>query len=100
MTLYRSPEYEKSDPWAGAPFYPRAVILTSQLDVFNEVSGQLAFRFRRTGMGPWRPSWISNRNDFIYFFVVFVVFVVVLFWYFYKSPRYLIRCFESIGPEV
>ena len=32
----------------------------------------------------WRPSWISDRNDFSYFFI-------------YKSPRCFLPSFESIG---
>ena len=65
MALYRS-EYLTSDPRSGAIFYLRAVIWTSQLDISAEASSQLAFWFRRRG-SLWRPSWVSNHNNFSYF---------------------------------
>ena len=33
---------------------------------------------------PWQPSWISDWNDFSYFFI-------------YKSPQCFLPCLESIG---
>ena len=45
-------------------------------DASYQVSSQLAFRFRRkTRISRWplrRPSWISYRNDFSYFFYLLV----------------------------
>ena len=36
---------------------------------------------------PWRPSWISDRHDFSFFFI-------------YKSPRCFLPSLESIGLSV
>ena len=36
---------------------------------------------------PWRPSWATDRNDFIFFFI-------------YKSPRCFLQSFESVGLSV
>ena len=43
MALYCSPEYQTSDPWGGAIFYPRAIIWTSCLNTSNEVLSQRLF---------------------------------------------------------
>ena len=44
-------------------------------------------RFSR--WAPWRPSWITDRNDFSFFF-----------FFTYKLPRYFLPCFETIGLSV
>ena len=53
-----------------------------------QVSSQLTFRFRRRSkiktFSRWWPSWISDQNDFSYFFI-------------YKLPRCFLLSFKSIG---
>ena len=46
-------------------------------------SGEAQNRFPR-----WRPSWISDRNNFNYFFFLFFI---------YKSPWCFLPSFQSIG---
>ena len=48
-------------------------------------SGEVKNRFSR--WLPWRPSAISDRNDFCFFLI-------------YKSPRCFLQSFKSIRPSV
>ena len=72
MALYTSPEYQISDLWGGNIFYPMAVIWTSPLNTSIEVlqvnwhyGSRKEFQNRFTR---WQPFFISNRNDFSYFY--------------------------------
>ena len=64
MALYRSPEYQTSDPWGGGSFYPRAVMWTSQLDTSNEFSSQLTFGLRRDSKTIFKIATVSAILDF------------------------------------
>ena len=44
MALYRSPEYQTSDPWAGPYFYLRAVI--QYIIMYEQVNLILPMKFR------------------------------------------------------
>ena len=64
--------------------------LPSHPDASYQVLSQIAFQFRRSKenrLSRWPPSWISNRNDFSYFYIN-------------KSSRCFLPIFKSTGPLV
>ena len=60
----------RQSPLGWVSFYPTAVILTSQVNTLMKFRVSWLFssgeevRNRFSSWQPWRPSWISNQNDF------------------------------------